>query len=274
MEVLEPAYSLAKAAERDLEAAARLPREYGSQRTLLVRRGTGRLVAAQLLALGATRGVDLAWLQELLHRHPTRFYEAIVKPRIAATALEKMAEILRRAGSLMGSPEQLCSYLRMAFATAKPEEPSDWLEFTIEASELPIFIDSFLHEIRGSEILQKTHDVFRDLARYCMLVDLLIFTVAAYQDLGPATLLDEPDEETIEEAEGILQGLQRSGILSCTIDLLNGCREGCRCGRAVVNCQEFCNILVCTDTARSKTQREGGGGEKGPGDNQRDRSPG
>ena len=259
MEVLEPAYSLARAAERDLEAASKLPEEYGSQRALLIRRGTGRLVVAQLLALGAARGTDLAWLQELLHRYPTRFYEAIVKPRIAASILEKMAEFLRRAGSLMGSPEELCSYIRMAFATAKPEEPRDWIEFTIEASELPMFIDSFLHEIRGSEVLQKTHEVFRDLARYCMLVDLLIFTTAAYQNLGSATLLDEPDEETIKEAEGILKMLRENGILSCTLDLLSGCREGCRCGRAVVNCQEFCHILVCTDKAQPHGR---GGGTK------------
>ena len=102
---------------------------------------------------------------------------------------------------------------------------------------------------------------------------MLVSVTAAYQALGGGSfnLIREPS--SIEETEDVLQTITGHGILACAIDVLNGCKGGCRCRRASTTCTEFCTIYICTDTAlqeetggtrRAGVQKQGEPGEDKP----------
>ncbi len=270
--VHKTAIELVQAAADDLEAALRLDASrFGEQRALLTRRGVGRLAAALLLGLGVATPDEIEWLQDLLHEHPARFYEGIVRPRLSARIFSLMTAMITRASEefwveMRISTEQLCSLIRGVLGEAfKAKQVSeDFALFMVDASDIVTLLDSFLIGIRGAAAVEKTHRFILELARTCILADMLVNVTAAYQALGGGSfnLIREPS--SIEEAEDVLKAITGHSILACALDVLNGCRGGCRCRRASTTCTEFCKIYVCTDTSTQKDtgMAQGGGGQR------------
>ncbi len=261
------AIDLVRAAAGDLEAALSLDASrFGEQRALLTRRGVGRLAAALMLGLGVATPDEIEWLQDLLHEHPARFYEGVVRPRLSARIFSLMTSMILRASEEfwveMGiTAEKLYALVRgvlgEAFKAKRVSE--DFAVFMVDASDIVMLLDSFLVGIRGAAAVEKTHRIIRELARTCMLADMLVSVTAAYQALGGGSFNIIREPSGIEEAEDVLRTITGRGILACALDVLNGCRMGCRCRTAFTACTEFCKIYVCTDGASPQPQ---GGGEQ------------
>jgi len=251
------AIDLVQAAARDFDAALSLDAAvFGEQRLLLTRRGVGRLTAALLLGLGVATPDEIEWLQDLLHEHPARFYEGIVRPRLSARIFSLMTAMITRASEEfwveMGiTTEGLCSLIRGLLGEAfKAKQVSeDFAAFMVDASDVVTLLDSFLLDLHGAASVAKTHRIIRELARTCMLADILVSVTAAYQALGGGSFNIIREPRSAEEAEDVLEVMIGRGVLSCALDVLRGCREGCRCRAASTACTQFCKIYVCTDKA-------------------------
>ena len=259
VELVKEALPYAEEALRDLNAALRLePGEFPGQRGVLLRRSLENLIAAQLLGLGAARKEELREVVELLRRDPEAFSLRIALPRIALKTLERLLEFFAKAGDAFKSGNgsdtadvsagRLCEEARLAalMAQSVPSRVEDWMDLHLELSSIPVFLDTLLGSTTGDKVLQKSHDVFRFLAWYCMLTDVFAATAATYQSLGPETI-GPPSEEDREAVEDLLKTKMLINDFLCTYDLLRGCQDGCRCGMAGGACTHFCSILICTN---------------------------